>query len=45
MSIDDAIAMLRREYEKALTQEWILSPLAWALYIVWKKADSERKEE
>ena len=43
MTLEEAIEMLKREYAKALKQEWIVSPLAWALYVTWKYAD-EHKE-
>ena len=41
MQIDEAIKMLKAEYEKALKQERIYNPLAYALHQVWKKADSK----
>ena len=39
MTIDNAIDMVRSEYEKALNLSYIRNPLAFALYSVWKKAD------
>ena len=42
MNLEKAIAMLKKEYEMALTLDYVRNPLAWALYRVWKKAD-ERK--
>lgn len=48
MTLEEAIEMLKREYAKALKQKWIVSPLAWALYVTWKHADehrAKRKEE
>lgn len=41
MQIDEAIKMLKAEYEKALKQERIYNPLAYALHQVWKKADKK----
>lgn len=43
MTIEDAIEMLKAEYEKAKQQTWIINPLAYALYQVWKKADRKRE--
>lgn len=41
MTLEKAIEMLKKEYEKARTRKFIHSPLAYALYQVWKKADME----
>lgn len=43
MTLEDAIEMLKTEYEKAEKQDYILNPIAYALYQVWKKADKKRK--
>ena len=40
MTLQKAIKLLEVEYEKAKKLEWIHNPLAYALYQVWKKADS-----
>lgn len=42
MSLEKAIELLREEYEKAKTQEWILNPLGWAFYQTWKRIDEEK---
>lgn len=42
MTLEDAIEMLKTEYEKAKNQKYIIKPLAYALYQVWKKADRKR---
>ncbi len=42
MTLEEAIEMLKTEYEKAMNQEYINKPLAYALYQVWKKADRKR---
>lgn len=42
MTIEDAIEMLKLEYETAKMQAWIINPLAYALHQVWKKADKKR---
>lgn len=44
MNLEDAIYLLKEEYERAQTQEYIKNPLAYALYQVWKKADSQRRK-
>ena len=43
MKIEDAEKMLREEYEKAKEKEWVLDPVAYALYKTWRKADEDRK--
>lgn len=45
MELDKAICLLTEEYEKAKKLEYVSNPLAFALYRVWKKADTERPEE
>ena len=40
MNLEKAIEILREEYEKAKTQEWILDPLGWAFYPTWKRIDA-----
>lgn len=42
MSLEEAIEMLKTEYEKAMKQKYIRKPLAYALYQVWQKADKKR---
>lgn len=42
MGIDKAIRLLEKEYEKAKKLEFVHNPLAYALYQVWKIADTER---
>jgi hypothetical protein len=44
MTIEKAIEMLRKEYERAQNMECVINPLAWALYQVWKKADEGRRK-
>lgn len=39
MTLEDAIEMLKSEYEKAKDKKWIINPLAYALFQTWKKAD------
>ena len=39
MTLEEAIELLKAEYEHAKQQKWISKPLAYALYQVWKEAD------
>ena len=41
MQLARAIRLLEREYEDAKTREYIRNPMAYALYKVWKIANSE----
>lgn len=43
MTLEKAIELLRREYERAKNMDYVKKPLAWALFQVWKKADAERE--
>lgn len=40
MSIETAIKILIREYQKALKCGYVRNPVAYALYKVWRLADS-----
>ena len=40
MTIEKAIKMLEEEYERAKKLDWVRNPLAYALFKVWKKADT-----
>ena len=42
MHIEKAIRLLEEEYEKAKRLEWVINPLAYALYRVWKIVDKEK---
>lgn len=42
MTLEKAIKLLEKEYEKAKGLECVYNPLAYALYKVWKMADSPR---
>lgn len=37
MTLEDAIELLRAEYEKAQRTKYVINPLAWALYHTWEK--------
>jgi hypothetical protein len=39
MTLEEAIEMLKIEYERAKNLDFVIKPLAYALYQVWKKAD------
>ena len=45
MTLKKAVKLLEAEYERAKKLEYVQKPLAWALYQVWKEADSMREEE
>ena len=42
MTLEDAVEMLKTEYERAKTLDFVINPLAYALLQVWKKADRKR---
>ncbi|MBQ3543448.1 MAG: hypothetical protein IJA34_00425 [Lachnospiraceae bacterium] len=39
MTLEYAIELLKTEYKRAETLEFVQKPLAYALFQVWKKAD------
>lgn len=43
MTLEKAIEMIKAEYAWAKKHKYIVKPLAWALYQVWKEADNDRK--
>ena len=43
--LEKAIADLKEEYEKALSYEWVCNPLAYALFLVWRKWDAKKRWE
>lgn len=45
MTLKKAIKLLEDEYERAKKMEHVQNPLAWALYQVWKIADTEKDGE
>ncbi len=42
LTLEDAIDMLKKEYERARNMEYVRKPLAWALFQVWKKVDKQK---
>lgn len=40
MTLERAIERLREQYERAEKLEYVHNKVAWALYQVWKEADS-----
>lgn len=42
MTLEQAIEMLKTEYERAIKLDFVINPIAYALYQVWKKADRKR---
>ncbi len=49
MSIEEAIELVRKQYQNDIESVYVVNPVAHALYEVWKIADSKpavkRKEE
>lgn len=45
MTLNEAIQMLEAEFESAKQKKWIVNPLAYALYEVWKVADNRRRRK
>ena len=41
MTLENAIDLIKQEYEKASESNYVNNPIAYALYQVWKKADRE----
>lgn len=41
MTLEKALALVTKEYERAKGLEFVKNPLAYALHKVWKKADKE----
>ena len=44
MTLEEAKELLDEEYERAKRLDYVINPLAYALYQVWKKADKERRK-
>ena len=44
MTIEEAKALIDKEFERAKKLEYVRNPLAFALYSVWKKADKEKRK-
>ena len=42
MTLEDAIKLLKKDYERAQSMEYVKNPIAWALYQTWKEADKIR---
>lgn len=43
MTIERVIKMLKVEYERAKNINFVVKPLSWALYNVWKAVDEAEK--
>ena len=41
MTLEEAKKLLDEEYERAKSLDYVINPLAFALYQVWKKADAK----
>ena len=44
MTWEKAIRVFLKKYDYAVTQEWIINTVAWALYQTWKEADKGETE-
>lgn len=45
MTLTKALDMVKKEYDKAKSCDYVRNPLAFALYKVWKAADAEPPKE
>lgn len=45
MTLEEAKKLLDEEYERAKRLDFVINPLAYALYQVWKKVDKKRREK
>lgn len=45
MTLEQAIELLKQEYERAKALKYVKKPLAYALYQVWKIADKRGKRK
>lgn len=43
LTVYDAISLVKRLYEKAVTLEYVQKPISWALYQTWKEFDKREK--
>ena len=45
MTLEEAKQLLDVEYERAKRLDYVVNPLAYALYQVWKKADKAKRRK
>ena len=45
MKIETAMKRVEQYYERAKGIEFVHNPVAWALYQVWREADSEKPKQ
>lgn len=45
MTLEEAKQLLDEEYERAKRLEYVRNPLAYALYQVWKKVDTDKAHQ
>ena len=43
LTVYDAMSLVKRLYEKAITLEYVQKPISWALYQAWKEFDKREK--
>ena len=45
MTINKVISKFYEYYAKALSSDYVIKPISWALYQTWKWADSKEKSK
>lgn len=43
MTLDEALEIVREEYEKALKLPWVWSPIAYAMRRAWERVDKKER--
>ena len=43
LTVYDAMSLVKRLYDKAITLEYVQKPISWALYQAWKEFDKREK--
>ena len=43
--LDEAIELLKQNYSDAQGQDWVASPIAYALYQTWKVYDDKKRRK
>ena len=44
VSIEQAIELLKHEYERAKEMPYVKKPLAWSIFQVWREIDAKERE-
>jgi hypothetical protein len=45
MTLEEAIEIVREEYQKAIDLPWVWSPIAYAMYEAWKRVDNAERQK